>query len=193
MFNGKVQKIVSLTASYCGVRFLYHLQRQAFDPSTESALLEKIGEAQAHFDARVFNVPNEAEVLNNVLWRNRHDCMRNSKSMLAQHYFSHKALFKLSANEMVEKLREEKGVIWEDCDPAFKYGTFIKKEVFLKVMLALPPYSIDLLMSNHTGSCGSEDRSACHRATLSYSPRASPPHRLQRRKRTVCHAQELES
>jgi len=132
MFNGKVQKIVSLSASYCTVRFNYHLMRQPFNETTEQKLIEKVHAGIAYFDGRVFNVKDEGEVLNNILWRGKHDCVRNSISMLAQHYFSANQLHKLSNREMLEKLKKEKGIDWETYPDAFKYGTFVKKEVYMK-------------------------------------------------------------
>lgn len=132
MFNGKVQKIITLTASYSTVRFNYHLMHQTFDENTEQKLIEKVHTGVAYFDGRIFNVPSEGEVLNNILWRSKHDCVRNSRSMLAQCYYSYNQLYKLSSLEMIEKLKQEKGIDWEACDPAFKYGTFVKKEIYMK-------------------------------------------------------------
>ena len=35
LFNGKVQKIVTLASSYCSVRFVYYMTQQQYDKSTE--------------------------------------------------------------------------------------------------------------------------------------------------------------
>lgn len=53
-FNGRIQKIVSLMAGYCSVRFSYHLSSQSFE--ADSHLAEKV--SRAYFDARVFHVPS---------------------------------------------------------------------------------------------------------------------------------------
>lgn len=66
----------------------------------------------ACFDARVFNVPVD-EVTNAVLWR-QEDAIRNSKSSLAQHYFSAKELHKKTANEMVAMVKEKTGIAWDE-------------------------------------------------------------------------------
>lgn len=53
-FNGRIQKIVSLIAGYCSVRFSYHLGLQSFQ--ADPHLAEKV--SKAYFDARVFHVPS---------------------------------------------------------------------------------------------------------------------------------------
>lgn len=65
-FTGKTQKFASLTAAFCSVRFGFHLERELL--ATDPALLEQ-KRGQAHFDARVFNVPDEAAVAENLMWR----------------------------------------------------------------------------------------------------------------------------
>eukprot|EP01103_Thecamoeba_quadrilineata_P003621 TRINITY_DN13379_c0_g1_i1.p1 TRINITY_DN13379_c0_g1~~TRINITY_DN13379_c0_g1_i1.p1 ORF type:complete len:330 (+),score=47.98 TRINITY_DN13379_c0_g1_i1:28-990(+) len=130
-FGGRVQKYVSLAASFCSVRFNYHLNSLPFT-SEEQKLQEKVRRNLAYFDGRAFNVPSEEEAMNNVLWRSSYDCERNSTSMLAQSHFSHKVIRDLSCKQLRIKLKEELGVAWEDQPNWFKHGTLIKKETFLK-------------------------------------------------------------
>lgn len=66
IFSGRVQKLASLLASYASVRFNFHLMKQDF--SGEPNLMLKVSQMIAHFDARVFNVPNKEEALNNLIW-----------------------------------------------------------------------------------------------------------------------------
>jgi tRNA(His) guanylyltransferase len=71
-FNERVQKLSSLAASYCSVRFNAHLA--AFlvanpEPKVKSTAFENLG--TAHFDARFFTVPSVEEALNCLLWRCR--------------------------------------------------------------------------------------------------------------------------
>ena len=69
---------------------------------------------------------------NNLIWRSRHDCERNSTSMLAQAHFSAKTLHGLSSKEQKEKLKNEKQINWDDEPNWFKYGALVKKELYMK-------------------------------------------------------------
>lgn len=132
LFGGRVQKIVSIVAGFCSARFNFHICNQQFDPETEASLLQKVLRRGAHFDARAFNVPSEAEAVENIRWRSRFDCEKNSKMMLAQHHYSPKELLHVPANAAVEKLLAEKGIDWDAMDPKFKFGTLTKKEQYFK-------------------------------------------------------------
>jgi len=70
--------------------------------------------------------------LNNVIWRSLFDCRRNSVFALAATLFSKKELMNLGTTAMLKKMKSEKNVDWEDCPNEFKYGTFVKKEMYEK-------------------------------------------------------------
>lgn len=106
-FDGNVQKIVSVAASIATAKF------NELRPGK-----------LALFDARVFTIPDELEVINYFLWRQR-DATRNSISMLAQAHFSQKRLHGLSTGAMQELLWSEKQINWNDEDPRFKRGTIV--------------------------------------------------------------------
>jgi len=129
MFSGKVSKLISLTAGYASARFNIHMSKQSFDSATEKKLCEHVERVTPFFDARVFHVPENEELLNNVMWRSHFDYRRNSISGLARCHFSTKQLHKLNSPKLLEMLKE-KGVSWEDMPDAYKYGTYIKKERF---------------------------------------------------------------
>lgn len=131
-FNGRIQKIASLAAGYCSVRFNYHLQAQGTRGSDKDKVKENIVGLHGFFDARVFSVPRNDELLNNIMWRSRYDCERNSTAMLAQAHFSAKALHGLSRKQQKQKLLDEKNIDWEDQPNWFKYGALIKKELYEK-------------------------------------------------------------
>jgi tRNA(His) 5'-end guanylyltransferase len=82
----------------------------------------------AFFDARAFTIPDQVEVHNYFVWRQK-DATRNSISMAAQAHFSHKQLLNKNTNEMQEMLWAEHGVNWNDYDPRFKRGTLVYKEL----------------------------------------------------------------
>jgi len=129
MFSGKVSKLSSLTAGYASARFNLHMSKQVFDPATEKKLIEHLERTTPYFDSRVFHVPGNEELLNNVIWRCHFDYRRNSISGLARCYFSTKQMHKLNSTQLLEML-VQKGVSWDSMPDAYKYGTFVKKEKY---------------------------------------------------------------
>ena len=79
------------------------------------------------FDARVFQVPTLAEGVNAFLWRQR-DCLKNSVSMVARAFFSHKELLNKNRGDMLDML-EAQGVSLDDYPWQSTDGAFIRKEV----------------------------------------------------------------
>ena len=137
LFNNQVQKIVSLAAANATNMFTLELLRlvnssKIVAEDYKPQVYEKLATSRAYFDARVFNVPDLAECYNNLFWRSTYDCIRNSVSMAAQSLFSHSVLQKLSTKELKEKMKTDLNINWEDSDPEFKYGTFIKKRIVYK-------------------------------------------------------------
>ncbi len=116
-FDGKIQKMVSVLSSLCTGWFNKHV------PSRFPLMNLPI----AHFDCRVWNVPNIVEGVNVFLWREQ-DATRNSISMAAQSVFSHKELYNKNGPEMQEMLFG-RGINWNDYLPFFKRGTFVQKQV----------------------------------------------------------------
>ena len=92
-------------------------------------LKEKIG--NAYFDCRCFGVPTKEEAFNVFMWRSR-DCIKNSKSMFAQAYVSHKELQKKNGEEQILYCLEKTGTNWNQIEDRFKYGVLIKKELYIK-------------------------------------------------------------
>jgi tRNA(His) 5'-end guanylyltransferase len=81
----------------------------------------------AEFDSRCFNIPL-AEVTNYFVWRAK-DWYRNSVTMFAQKYFSHKELFNKSCSDMHEMLHKL-GLNWStDIDEISKNGLFVWKKI----------------------------------------------------------------
>ena len=77
------------------------------------------------FDARVWNVPNRSEGANVFLWR-EWDATKNSVSMAASAYYSHKALMGKNTTQKHDMLHE-KGVNWNDYPAVFKRGAYIQR------------------------------------------------------------------
>jgi len=110
--------------------FNYNVQKMAsVSAGMASALFTRVMEDDdniATFDSRVFNVPKE-EVANYFVWRQK-DWIRNSVSMLALSYYSHKELHKKNQKDMHEMLHI-KGVNWADIRQRYKNGCFIYREL----------------------------------------------------------------
>ena len=131
-FDGRFQKIESLTAAWASVAFTANIDR--FLPSKTGKL--------ATFDCRAFVVPNLKEAYHTILWRQQ-DATKNAISMAAQSMFSHKSLQDMSGRQMQERMWKEKGVNFDHYPPFFKRGTFVKRHKILKElspseMLAIP-------------------------------------------------------
>ena len=114
-FNSRIQKMVSILASIATAYFNAHISE--YIPKKEMQL--------ALFDSRVWQVPTLEEGANTFLWREL-DATKNSISMAARCYYSHKALHKKTSAEMQEMLWR-KGINWNDYPAFFKRGTFVQK------------------------------------------------------------------
>jgi tRNA(His) guanylyltransferase len=109
------------------------------------------------FDCRVHNIPKE-DAVNNFVWRAK-DWKRNSLSMYARSFFSHKELHRKSQSAMHEMLYKI-GKNWAtDLTPQIKNGTFLIKtdSGIEKRYDILPTFEhIDLIVSpflyNHLSS-----------------------------------------
>lgn len=117
-FNGKYQKLVSVLASMATAKF------NALVP----LYLQQKKDDLAFFDCRVWQVPSQEEAANCFLWR-EFDCNKNSISMAAQHYYSHKELHGKHSSEMHQMLFE-KGINWNDYPDFFKRGTYLQRKLF---------------------------------------------------------------
>lgn len=108
-FDGNLQKICSVAASLCTAEFNRQYVNYTRDPTT--------------FDARVFVIPDPIEVENYFIWRQK-DAERNSLSMLAQHYYSHKQLHGVDAAGQHELIHRA-GDNWNNHPDGFKRGRWV--------------------------------------------------------------------
>lgn len=115
-FDGKVQKLISVLASVATVHF--------------NTLIAKYFSQKklAYFDCRVWQVPNLVEAVNVLVWREL-DATKNSITMAASHYYSHKELQNKNSTQKMEMLYSV-GVNWNDYLDAFKRGTYIRRVSF---------------------------------------------------------------
>lgn len=134
-FDGKLNKILSITASKCSVYFNKYLQDNIILLKMQPDYYKERSDIQeykkqmfnAYFDARAFNVPS-FEIYNNLIWRQQ-DAIRNSIQMLAQANFSHKELQGKNLSALMDKLVIEKGINWNNLDIDKKRGACCYKKL----------------------------------------------------------------
>eukprot|EP01080_Neovahlkampfia_damariscottae_P000368 gene368-6782_t len=128
---GRIQKISSLFSSYFTIYFNKNLNENLNkfkDYKTFEDIKKNINKGAA-FDARVFNLENEDLAFKNIIWRSKHDCVRNSKHLLGCMYFSQKYLNNLNPNEIIRRVKEQYNVDWNDFPSQFKYGYMKKMDI----------------------------------------------------------------
>jgi tRNA(His) 5'-end guanylyltransferase len=116
-YNGRIQKLVGDITAFTTLHFNRMLPKY---------LPDEYVKRYPRFDCRVWNVPTLEEAANAILWREL-DATKNSISMAAQHYFSHKVLQGKNGGEKQDMLMIEKGVNWNDYPAYFKRGTYVKR------------------------------------------------------------------
>ena len=150
-FSGRTDKINSLVAAFTTMSFNKHLtsgyekeKSEHYENFEDSFRLtseeqesqkhlarfkEKLG--NAYFDCRCFSVPTKEEAFNVFMWRSR-DCIKNSKSMMAQAYVPHRELQGKNGEEQILYCLEKTCKDWNQIEDRFKYGVLIKKELYEK-------------------------------------------------------------
>lgn len=112
-FDGVVQKWASVAAAIAAEAFNTKVAMYAFH------------KPDAVFDARVFTIPDHVEVENYFVWRQK-DAVRNSVTMLAQAYASHKQLHGKSIEERHEIIHTA-GDNWAKHPVGFIHGRVIRR------------------------------------------------------------------
>jgi tRNA(His) guanylyltransferase len=75
----------------------------------------------AHFDSRVWTIPDLIEVENYFIWRQQ-DASKNSVQMVARSHYSHKELTGRNLPELHDMIHA-KGDNWNDYPVGFKAGS----------------------------------------------------------------------
>lgn len=133
-FDYDVQKVCSITASMATKEFNKIFEKKVnkwsdnfFESWNRSKKDEKYNDVLmnavnvgAMFDSRCFNIPKE-EVANLVYWRQQ-DASKNSVSMAARAYFSHKEVHGKTTSQMQEMLFNVHGINWNDYPTDCKRG-----------------------------------------------------------------------
>lgn len=156
MFNGRIQKILSLVSSYCSVRFNYHLIKliEPIKESYDTKFVETIESMNAMFDGRIliFQESAKYEILNHQIWRSIYDCSRNAVSTYAHTYFGPQKIMNKDTKQMIQMMMDEKGLDWSDTSqvPTFiKHGLYCKKIMVNKVIDGNPALRAEYIFKEH--------------------------------------------
>lgn len=124
-FDSKIQKACSVLASMAAARFAIEYFINFGEHTSECP----------HFDCRVIQLPNYTETANMFLWREL-DAQKNSISMAARHFFSHKALQNKSGLQMKEMMTTL-GVDINQYPASFRKGTWLQRVSENRTMTSL--------------------------------------------------------
>lgn len=133
-FDGRHSKMVSQLAALTTLYFYRHV----------SSAMPQYTERLPSFDARVWQVPTQAEGANVFLWR-EWDAVKNSITMAAREYYSDKELHMKNGSQKQEMLFQ-KGVNWNDYPYFFKRGTYVQRR---KVLRAFTCEEVESLPAKH--------------------------------------------
>lgn len=115
IFDGRIQKMTSVLASMATAWFNAEVPKRIPERAGQPAL----------FDCRCWVTPSLDEAVNSLVWRER-DATKNSLSMAARHYYSHKDLHGKQGTDLHDLLHA-KGVNWNDYPAFFKRGVFVQR------------------------------------------------------------------
>ena len=134
-FEGRIQKLESVLASMASAKFVQYVESSKSGGlhinDGVNKLWDRCNMHLPSFDCRVFNVPNEIELANCLLWR-ENDAIKNSISGMALNFYSHKELQNKNSDEKIHMMRMKGHCFYEGTDPAFMRGTFYHRENYLK-------------------------------------------------------------
>lgn len=122
-YDSNIQKIVSISASFC--TRIFNRRLHALDMMDQTKELKP--PKDAFFDSCAFNVPKE-DVCNYFVWRQQ-DCRKNAISVAAQSHFSPKQLHKMKSGDKISMLAT-KGIDFEKDYPSqFIMGAVYHKDL----------------------------------------------------------------
>lgn len=129
-YNGRVQKLASVTASYASARLNYHINTHDWS-NLKPEILTKITSHTAHFDGRVVPAESLTDLSECIFWRSNFDSIRNAVSHIAQSHFTGKQLHGKSVVEQYALLYEKAGIdLFEEYPASVLFGTWVKKQQY---------------------------------------------------------------
>jgi tRNA(His) 5'-end guanylyltransferase len=124
IFDGRVQKLVSVLASMASAKFATEVMKR----------MPERADMLPAFDARAFNMSSREDMADCVLFRTL-DCTRNAITMAALAHFSPKQIHGANSWRKLQMLGE-RGVRWNDFPAFFRLGTFLRRESEMRLLNA---------------------------------------------------------
>lgn len=137
-FGNRLCKLQSIIPSMATAKFNRMLFENILDtPCSREDMIEMLNDApMPTFDCKVWSADNFNDVMAYYIWR-QNDCVRNSILQTAQSFFSKKEVLNIKCDGLIEKLKNEKHIDWNDFDNGVKYGRFIYKVKNIKYVEAI--------------------------------------------------------
>lgn len=141
-FDGNIQKIASVSASLATSKFnQLRIKRYLAKKFFQARDAEEVDFNTGHwvsecplgqFDSRVWSVSTIEEAINSFIWRQQ-DAIRNSVSMIAQFFCSHKELHGKNQSQMIDMIKA-KNFDFDNYNIGHKRGRMIvKKEKMVEI------------------------------------------------------------
>ena len=128
-YAGRVQKLVSTTASYAAARLNHYLANCDWTDVSE-AVRERMTSHSAYFDSRIVPCETETSLMETIYWRSNVDGVKNAVSMIANVHFKPKELHAKSTRQKIEMLVEKGIHVDKDFSLRMLFGTWVKKEEY---------------------------------------------------------------
>ncbi len=119
MFGRQCQKLASLAASCAAVHFYDSLIKSGYGAGKSVVKMPE-------FDGRTFGIPDDSELANMFVWRER-DAIRNAISAVARRFFSDKSLLGINSTEKLAKLSEKGVDFWTMYPSCCTRGAYFKR------------------------------------------------------------------
>lgn len=141
-FGGRVQKLASVLAGMATAYFIRSLDAEigewgqpgkagTYEP--DNPVHQLFGTSLPHFDCRVWNVPNEVEAANTLLWRAM-DAQKNGISAACRTMYSPKEMDRKSQADMLEMMNQ-KGIDYHSSySVQDRYGTFMQRRTYTTLL-----------------------------------------------------------
>ncbi len=125
-FNGRKNKISTLSAGKCSAYFLLNIIAEMHD---DKKMIEYIIKQAPCFDSRLMEIPQDKlyEVCNNLRWRSLYDCRRNTISTYGRYILGTKVTQNKNGEEMI-KMMKEKDFDFDMLETYKVYGVYAKKK-----------------------------------------------------------------
>lgn len=129
IYSGRVQKIVSVIASYAAARFNHHLTLFDWLDLCPKVAQRMLG-FTAHFDGRVVPCDSNNRAMECIFWRSNFDGLRNAISHISHHHSTRDQLHGISVIKQLELLEKRQVDVYKTFSDQILYGTWIKREQF---------------------------------------------------------------